>query len=330
VKGARAILRFLLDCAERGEDAALVTLTDVTASAVRRPGEHMAVAEDGRAIGSFSGGCVEAAVIAEAQDALAEGRARAVRYGEGSPYIDIRLPCGGGVDLLFTPRPDVDVIAAALAVLDARLPLGLRLSSDGGIAVCPAIATGWVGSNFTVRHDPDPRIAILGHGAEPAALLAVARAYGAETLLLSPQETLVEAARAHGAAAWLRTLGPSPDLVVDPWTAVVALFHDHDWETALLLQALAQAPFFIGAMGSRRTQSERRRRLAEAGGSADDIARIVGPIGLIHATRDPETLAISIMAQVAEAYEAFVARPVADDRTVDQPFACDEIAASRV
>ncbi len=330
MKNARAILRFLRDRAERGEPAALVTLTDVTASAVRRPGEHMAVAADGTAIGSFSGGCVEAAVIAEAQEALAEDRARSVRYGAGSPYIDIRLPCGGGVDLLFTPRPDAAVIGEALAVLERRRPLGLDLSSDGGIAIGAAVGTGWIDGAFHVRHDPDARIAILGHGAEPGALLAVARAYGAETLMLSPQDTLVETAREQGAAALLRTLGPSPDLVVDRWTAVVALFHDHEWETALLLQALEQQPFLIGAMGSLRTQAERRRRLAEAGGSPDAIARIVGPIGLIHATRDPATLAISIMAQVAEAYEAFVARTVADEAPTETQAACDEIALSRV
>lgn len=88
-------LRFLRDCAERGERAALVMLTDVTGSAARAPGEHMAVVESGRLLGSFSGGCVEAAVSAEAQEVLAERRARHVRYGDGSRNIDIRLPCGG-------------------------------------------------------------------------------------------------------------------------------------------------------------------------------------------------------------------------------------------
>ncbi|MGP7796747.1 XdhC family protein [Sphingomonas sp. CLY1604] len=333
MKQALSILRFLSACAQRGEPAALVTLTDVTASAVRRPGEHMAIAADGSAIGSFSGGCIEAAVIAEAQEALADGAARLVRYGAGSRYIDIRLPCGGGIDLLFTPRPNPAVLAAAIATLEAREPLGLRLTRDGGIDIDAADrGTGWAAGGFHVRHDPDPRVAILGQGAEPLALLDVARAYGAGTLLLSPQEAIVAEAQARGSdAALLRVLGPSPALAIDRWTAVVALFHDHDWETGLLLQALDQRPFFIGAMGSLRTQAERRRRLAAAGGEAQAIDRIVGPIGLIHATRDPATLAISIMAQVAEAYEAFTAeRAVTDRRDDGVERACDELCASSV
>jgi xanthine dehydrogenase accessory factor len=54
----------------------------------------MAVCADGRHLGSFSGGCIEAAIVAEALDCLKA--ARQVRCGVGSPYIDVRLPCGGG------------------------------------------------------------------------------------------------------------------------------------------------------------------------------------------------------------------------------------------
>jgi xanthine dehydrogenase accessory factor len=52
-----------------------------------------------------------------------------------------------------------------------------------------------------------------------------------------------------------RFLGRSADMKVDPWTAVIALFHDHDWEIDLLLQALGRRPFFIGATVSRRTHA---------------------------------------------------------------------------
>ena len=82
--------------------------------------------------------------------------------------------------------------------------------------------------------------------------------------------------------------------------------NNHDWETALLLQALERDPFYIGAMGSKRTQAERRQRLLDAGGFPAAIDRIVGPIGIIPATRDPRTLAVSILAQVVSAYESMI------------------------
>lgn len=62
----------------------------------------------------------------------------------------------------------------------------------------------------------------------------------------------------------------------------------------MLLQALEQDRFFVGAMGSRRTHAERRRRLIEAGGDPHLVDHVVGPVGLIEATRDPKSLAVSI------------------------------------
>lgn len=81
------------------------------------------------------------------------------------------------------------------------------------------------------------------------------------------------------------------------------LFHDHDWETELLLQLLEQTPFFIGAMGSRATHAWRLRILAERGVAAASLARIVGPVGLIDAARDPETLALSALGQIVGFYQ---------------------------
>jgi len=220
MKQALAILRFLRDCDDCDERPALVTLTDVTGSAARASGEHMAVAESGRSLGSFSGGCVEAAVIAEAQEVLAEGRARHVRYGDGSRYIDIRLPCGGGIDLLFTPAPDRRQIDRAIAVLQGREPVTLHLSLDGTIVAARSREgdrTLWHDTIFSVRHDPVLRLVIMGHGAEPAALLDIACAYGADATLLSPQASLVEDARRKRLSAdLLRFVGRVDGLAIAP------------------------------------------------------------------------------------------------------------------
>lgn len=62
---------------------------------MRNPGTIMGVAQDGSFAGSLSGGCIENAVVAEALEALKEDAPRMVRFGAGSPYLDIKLPCGG-------------------------------------------------------------------------------------------------------------------------------------------------------------------------------------------------------------------------------------------
>jgi xanthine dehydrogenase accessory factor len=116
---------------------------------------------------------------------------------------------------------------------------------------------------------------------------------------------IVEDARARGGEAFLlKTPSPSPQLASDPRTAIVFLFHDHDWETELLAQALGQDALFVGAMGSRRTHEARLRALVDHGIPADRAACVVGPIGLIPATRDPETLALSVLAQIVKEGDA--------------------------
>ncbi|MBY0430489.1 MAG: XdhC family protein, partial [Rhodospirillales bacterium] len=66
---------------EAGMPAALATVVSTWGSAPRPVGSHMAVAGDGAFLGSVSGGCVEAAVVREALDVLAECRPRLLRFG---------------------------------------------------------------------------------------------------------------------------------------------------------------------------------------------------------------------------------------------------------
>lgn len=299
MKGALAIFRFLADAAKRGERTVLVTLTEVIGSSSRAPGTHMAVSEIGASIGSFSGGCVEAAVVAEAQAILARGKAELVRFGAGSRYIDIRLPCGGGIDLLFTPEPSLTAVSAAAELLEARETASLGLGLDGTLTCGVDISPGWHRQSFSVTHEPDLRVVIVGHGAEPLALARLATSYSAGVLVLSPDAALLEEVRALGIEGErLLTPASTSGLVADAHTAIVFLFHDHDWETELMIRALESPAFFIGAMGSRSTHQRRRELLADRGVPPQEIARVVGPIGIIPATRDPETLGLSILAQI--------------------------------
>ncbi len=296
------LLRFLIDAQTRGERTALVTITEVVGRSSRAPGAHLAVSETGAYRGSLSGGCVEAAVVGEAQRVIASGNAELVRFGLGSPYLDIRLPCGGGIDLLIAPSPPAPLLHDALQMLAGRKSIALSIARHGRCGVSLAddgAATGWRGDSFFVRHDPPLRLWIIGHGAEAEALGRLGLAYGAEIASLSPDPVIVDTIAAQGGQAWLlKTPAASPHLASDRHSAVVMLFHDHDWEIALLAQALEQDAFFIGAMGSSSTHRKRLEALSSAGVPAGRFDRVTGPIGLIPSTRDPETLALSVLAQV--------------------------------
>src|SRR5215210_1523603 len=127
---AGSVFRFILDASARGERTALVTITGVTGSSSRAPGTQMAVSETGAIHGSLSGGCVEAAVVGEAQRVIGTGAREHIRLGPGSPYIDIQLPCGGGLDLLILPDPPAEVIARAVRFLEGRIPVLVSFASD--------------------------------------------------------------------------------------------------------------------------------------------------------------------------------------------------------
>ena len=283
------IFDFLAAEAERGHRTALVTVTAVTGASVRNPGAHMAVSTSGDHAGSLSGGCIEAAVVAEALAAIAEGRPREVRFGADSPFIDIRLPCGGSVDLLITPIVQTGWARGIVGMQDRRE--GVHLALDRADH-----------SPFAVRHAPRLRIVILGQGASVTALAALARSIDTETAIFTPDAAI--AARAGPSATLLQSTGQSVALPADPWTAFAFFFHDHDWEVALLAQALCQPSLYVGAMGSHKTHAARVLALREGGVGDDAIARIRAPIGLIPSSRDPETLALSSLAEIVAAYNA--------------------------
>lgn len=302
------LLRFLIEKARSGERTALVTITDVTGSSSRAPGTQLVVSQAGAFLGSLSGGCVEAAVVAEARQAIATDRATSLRLGQGSPYIDLRLPCGGGMDVSIVPEPALPVLEQAHARLSARLETGISLGRDGALGLLPdpaSVETGWDGDGFLVRYDPVLRVVIIGSGAETTALTSLAIAFGAEVEVFSPADAVLAYAEREGATVCrLSVPGPAASLRADPQTAIVMLFHDHDWETELLAQCLGQEAFFVGAMGSRRTHEVRTRKLLDLGVPRPLLDRLTAPLGLIPSTRDPASLALSTLSHIVSAHHA--------------------------
>ena len=312
MRGTMKVLQFLDDAHRRGEHTALIAIARVIGSSSRDPGTLMAVSESGAWCGSLSGGCVEAAVVGEARRVMQRRQAEVLRLGAGSPLIDIRLPCGGGLDLLIVPDPDANAVAGALHLLDQRQTIEIVTGLDEAF-VASSIESPeraeWDGRVLTVRVDPVLQIVAIGQGEEVVALSRLGLAYGADVTAITPDSGAVDLLSGIGVNTHrLHIPAPTPLLQTDATTAVVFLFHDHDWEQALLMQAVNQPALLIGAMGSRRTQALRLEALHNAGVPEPQLARIEGPIGLIQMTRDPDTLALSVLAQVADRYQAYCAR----------------------
>lgn len=256
--------------------AALCTIVDIEGSFSRRLGAQLAVSDDGMRAGDMADKCLDEELAGQARAAMADGTARLLRYGEGSPFVDFRLPCGSGLDILVDPAPDREALRHCLAELEARRETALRLASER----LPER-----------RYVPPPRILMMGAGSEVAALERLAAAQGIAVERLEAGDDLA--------------LGRAPDwLEADAWTAILLLFHDHEWEHALLEWALATPAFYIGAQGGAPAREDRLERLRSAGHDAALLARIKSPVGLIPSARDSAVLALSILADVVGAYEA--------------------------
>ena len=89
-----------------------------------------------------------------------------------------------------------------------------------------------------------------------------------------------------------------PSLGLTPRDAVVVVTHDPKFDEPALTAALESDAGYIGALGSRQTQAERRERLLETGIDADALARVAAPCGLDIGGRTPDETAISILAEI--------------------------------
>lgn len=295
------VLRAALGFIDAGDKAALAIVIATHGGGVRAPGALMAVSERGDFAGYVSGGCIDADVRLNAVRSLQTGEACNLRYGAGSPFADIRLPCGGALDILIVPIKDTHSISTAIASLEARKPVTFVVLPSGEIAVDDTPGGPAV---FRTRYRPKLALRIAGRGSDCMALARLASTIGLNIRLQLPDEDDFTAARSAAVGQVERLTTPSslPAFDDDAATAFVLMFHDAHWETALLQQAVNGPAFYIGAVGSVRTHAVRCDLLKAEGIPVADIARIRGPIGLVPSMRDASMLAISALAEIVDTF----------------------------
>jgi len=299
------VLADLVGWADAGQATALATLINVEPTGPRPTGSQMAVAASGDAVGFLSGGCVEAALVEECRMAMDAGENKVVRYGEGSPYLDIALPCGSAIDVFVDTALDVELARRIVAAQAARQPV--RLLTDIATGASRVAETEDDGGRPELIRDGDSidrlyrpplRLVVAGKGPVITAAVDVARAAGMAVEVVPGDDDTAEAAKAAGAQV-TRRVG---DVTLDLWCAVATLYHEHDLEGPTIERALGSTAFYIGALGSRTTHAERRSRLLAEGHNEADIGRIHGPAGLPIGSKSPPEIAVSVLAEVLAAY----------------------------
>ncbi|NCP18349.1 MAG: XdhC family protein [Erythrobacter sp.] len=264
--------------AARERGVGLCTIVGIEGGFSRRLGAQLAILPDSGTVGSLADGCLENQL---ASDLAAISHPQVVRYGRGSPKIDFRLPCGGGLDILLDPAPDRAAVRAALDDLARRRSAMFALPDPSPLA--------------HRRFLPSLRLRVFGEGPELAAVEQIAKAAGIDV------EAISKDALSLGSAS-----GLAP---ADKWTAILLLFHDHEWEAPLIEEALASDAFYIGAQGGENARLARVAELMQRGIDEARIARVRSPIGAVANCKSPNTLALSAVAEIAGLYDAMHDQP---------------------
>jgi xanthine dehydrogenase accessory factor len=177
---------------------------------------------------------------------------------------------------------DPDHLAAQAVALFAEGGHGTRRIEDGAGTV---FIEAWV---------PDPRLVVVGEGDLVAAISAQAALLGWPTRSAATMDAVIELLAWAGGSA-----------------AVIVLSHDGSLDGAALRAGLEAGAAYVGAMGSRRTQTRRLEALRAEGVDADLIEQIHGPIGLDLGGRRPSEIALAVMAEILASRTGRDGRPLA-------------------
>jgi xanthine dehydrogenase accessory factor len=157
------------------------------------------------------------------------------------------------------------------------------------------------GEVFITIHNPKLRLVIIGAVLIAQSVIPMAEAAGYDITVIDPRGAFATGARFPNIdlhADWPDDV--LPKLKLDQRTALLALTHDPKIDDPALNIALKSDVFYIGALGSKKTQASRVERLRGIGFGENEISRIHGPIGLAIGAVGAAEIAISIMAEMTK------------------------------
>jgi len=324
---------------EEGKATVIATVTETWGSSPRGVGAQMVVSSDGEMVGSVSGGCVEGAVVDTCMEVFRTGQHEHLHFGVADETAwGVGLSCGGKIDVFVRPLdkqffdawrtawdkeqkfvivsmiqgPD-SLIGRELMVLDNGEIVGSISSDYDGQALELATNAFTIGQSYLVtsaegivfflnNHPPPATLIVVGGVHIAVALVSFANNLGYRTVVIDPRKAFANQARFSHADA-LYPNWPTQafaKIKITESTAIAVLTHDPKIDDLALEVALGSSAFYVGALGSRKTQDQRRKRLLTAGLTEVQVSRLCAPIGLDLGSRSPEQVALAIMAEIIQ------------------------------
>jgi len=220
------------------------------------------------------------------------------------------------VTALKEARRNRRAVVLATRLSDAAETLVYADSADGVLAGDAAVISAArrameVGRSETVEvggqkiflnvHVPPARLIIVGAVHIAQSLATAAAMLDFDVTVVDPRGAWATGSRFPGVKVVQEWADQAFEKMgLDASTAVVTLTHDPKLDDPALEAALKSDVFYVGALGSRRTHAKRKERLAEAGITDEQFARIHGPVGLNIGAKSPAEIAVSILGQIIE------------------------------
>jgi xanthine dehydrogenase accessory factor len=306
------VLRALCDWREAGRHGMLATVVHTFGSSPRPVGCIMAMREDGLIKGSISGGCLEDDLIArythphENKDPLPRtGAPRFEKYGITAEEAHrFGLPCGGTLQILLEFDPEADKLRELVTALDQGRLMSRHVDLKTGRArIVPATEPDELrvdALELINTFGPAYRMLIIGAGQMSEYLATMAQFCNFAVTVCDPREEY----RGDWNVPGVKVVDTMPDDTVtefapDARTCVIALTHDPKLDDLALLQALDTPAFYVGAIGSRRNNHARRKRMIEyLDQTEESLKRLRGPVGIYIGSKTPAEIAVSVMAEI--------------------------------
>lgn len=291
-------------------NAILVTVLRTWGSSPRPVGAMMAIRDDGRVIGSVSGGCIEddlirqysqTGAVAAKADAKPEIRTYGITAEEAHRF---GLPCGGTIELLLEYNPDPVLLAQLIAELDSGNLMLRSLQIHSGQVQLQKTANPeplyfdgeWLHLGFGPRY----RMLLIGAGQLSEYLATMALFNGFDVTVCDPRHQYNQTWSVDKVK--LVTGMPDDEVIAfkpDPRSCIIALTHDPKLDDMALLEALNSSAFYVGAIGSRRnSQARRQRMITYLDQTEESLAALKSPIGIYIDSKTPAEIAVSIMAEI--------------------------------
>ncbi len=287
----------------------LVTVTQTFGASPRPPGSLMAMRDDGIIVGSVSGGCIEDDLILR-RHTFAGTKPILQSYGVTADEARrFGLPCGGELEVLIEPALTIAALDQLFTKIKAGEVFARMVDLESGAwqyrEAAPTDTTARTTQTFTCIHGPRWRMLIIGASEIARYLAEVAATLDFQVFVCDPREEYRSAWRVSSS---ILVDGMPDDCVAafkpDPHTVIVTVSHDPKLDDMALMEALKTNAFYVGSVGSVKTNEERRKRLREFevfGLTTAQVAALHGPVGLSIGSRTPPEIAIAILAELVAA-----------------------------